>query len=321
MVGRPRKFLMIPPVSSLHARLKMQHLRLLLAIEERGSLRKAAELLALSQPAVTKMLQDMEALLGVTLFERHLRGLRPTRFGVAVTRYATLVFSDMAGLRDELESLETGRVGKVRVGTVMAPTPVLMAEVIKRLKRDHPLLNLTVHVDTSDMLVPLLERDQLDLVLGRLPEGWDASHLNFESLVDECLALVVGAGHPLAGRTNLTLEELASYPWILQARPSPMRVLIDRSFEDAGVTPPQSTIETAAILMTMSLLPGSDLIAAVPDAVANFHARMGMLHILPVPLPRKLGPYGIIMRQGRQPSASTLLLVDELRAAVAEGIY
>ncbi|WP_028224263.1 LysR family transcriptional regulator [Paraburkholderia ferrariae] len=309
---------MIPPFTSLQSRLKMQHLRLLLAIEERGSLRQAAEALSLTQPAVTKMLQDMEALLGVTLFERHLRGLRPTRFGTAATRYATLVFSDMANLRDELASLETGKMGKVRVGAVMAPTPVLMAEVIRRLKRDHPRLNIAVQVDTSDVLVPLLDRDQLDLVLGRVPEGWDASHLEFEQLGDERLAIVVGCDHPLVDQAAPSFGELATFPWILQPRPSPMRALIDRSFEDAGVTPPQSTIETAAILMTTSLLPGSDLIAVVPMAVADFHARMGLLSILPVPLPRKLGPYGIVTRLARPPTASTSLLIDVLREVAAK---
>lgn len=312
---------MIPPVSNLQSRLKMQHLRLLLAIDERGSLRKAAEVLALSQPAVTKMLKDMEALLGVTLFERHLRGLRPTRFGVAATRYATLVFSDMANLRDELESLETGRVGRVRVGTVMAPTPVLMAETVRTLKRDHPHLNLSIQVDTSDMLLPLLERDQLDLVLGRVPEGWDAGHLHVEQLVDERLALVVGCDHPLAGEACPTWAALVTYPWILQPMPSPMRVLMDRVFEDAGVPPPQSTIETAAILMTLAMLPGSDLVAVVPMAVAEFHSRMSMLHVLPVDLPRRLGPYGIVTRAGRRPSPSTLLLIDTLRQCVANGVY
>ncbi|WP_241020442.1 LysR substrate-binding domain-containing protein [Burkholderia sp. Ac-20345] len=138
-------------------------------------------------------------------------------------------------------------------------------------------------------------------------------------LGDELLAVVVGCNHPLADQPNPTFGELATYPWILQPRPSPMRALIDRSFEEAGVTPPQSTVETAAILMTTSLLPGSDLIAVLPMEVANFHACMGLLHILPVQLPRQLGPYGIGTRLGRPPSASMSLFIDVVRAVVAEG--
>jgi DNA-binding transcriptional LysR family regulator len=308
---------MIPSVSTLHGRLKMQHLRLLVAIEERGSLRQAAEALTLTQPAVSKMLQDMEDILGVALFERHARGLRPTRFGGAATRYAKLVFADMAGLRDELVALESGKIGRVRVGAVMAPTPGLLANVIRRLNRDHPQLEIAVQVDTSDVLVPLLERDQLDLVLGRVPEGWDASGLAFEQLGEEGLAIVVGPDHPLARRRKPQFAELARFPWIMQPRPSPMRALIDRSFEDAGVAPPPSTIETAAVLMTTSLLTDSELIAVLPASVAAYYAQQGALTVLPLPLPRKLGPFGIVTRRGRPASAPMSVLIDALRAQTA----
>lgn len=305
---------MIPSVSALHSRLKMQHLRLLLAIEERGSLRQAAEALTLTQPAVSKMLQDMEDLLGVALFERHARGLRPTRFGGAATRYAKLVFADMAGLRDELVALESGKIGRVRVGAVMAPTPGLLANVIRHLNRDHPQLEIAVQVDTSDVLMPLLERDQLDIVLGRVPEGWDNSGVEFEQLGEEGLAIVVGTHHPLVRRRKPQFAELTRYPWIMQPRPSPMRALIDRSFEDAGVAPPPSTIETAAVLMTTSLLIDSELIAVLPESVAAYYAQLGAVCVLPLPLPRKLGPYGIVTRRSRPATASMSLLVDSLRA-------
>ncbi|MGO4306717.1 LysR family transcriptional regulator [Cupriavidus sp. RAF12] len=308
---------MIPSVTALHSRLKMQHLRLLLAIEERGSLRQAAEALTLTQPAVSKMLQDMEELLGVTLFDRHARGLRPTRFGGAATRYAKLVFADMAGLRDELVALESGKTGRVRVGAVMAPTPGLLAGVIRDLNRDHPRLEIAIQVDTSDLLVPLLERDQLDIVLGRVPEGWDSSGLAFEQLDEEGLAIVVGPQHPLCKRRRPSFAELTHYPWIMQPRPSPMRALIDRSFEDAGVAPPPSTIETAAVLMTTSLLADSELIAVLPASVAAFYEGLGALTVLPLPLPRKLGPYGIVTRRGRPVTASMSVLLDALRAAAA----
>ncbi|MGO4330186.1 LysR family transcriptional regulator [Cupriavidus sp. 2TAF22] len=308
---------LIPPISTLYSRIKMQHLRLLLAIEERGSLRQAAEAVMLTQPAVSKMLQDMESMLGVSLFERHARGLRPTRFGLAATQFARLVFADMAGLRDELAALESGKVGRVRVGAVMAPTPVLLANVIRSLNREHPRLEVVVQVETSDLLVPLLERDQLDIVLGRVPEGWDSSGLEFEQLGEESLAIVVGPLHPLLGRRKPGFEELATFPWIMQPRPSPMRALIDRSFEDAGVAPPPSTIETAAVLMTTSLLADSELIAVLPASVAAFYAGLGALAVLPLPLPRKLGPYGIVTRRGRPPTASMSLLIDALRARPA----
>ncbi len=94
-----------------------------------------------------------------------------------------------------------------------------------------------------------------------------------------------------------------------------MRRLIDRSFEDAGVAPPPSTIESAAVLMTTSLLADSELIAVLPASVAAYYRSLGALAVLPLPLPRKLGPYGIVTRRGRPVTASMSVLIDALRAA------
>ena len=165
----------------------------------------------------------------------------------------------------------------------------------------------------TQILMPLLERDQLDIVLGRVPEGWDSASVDFEQLGDEGLAIVVGPQHPLARKRKPQFAELTRYPWIMQPRPSPMRALLDRSFEDAGVAPPPSTIETAAVLMTTSLLIDSELIAVLPESVAHYYAQLGALTVLPLPLPIKLGPFGIITRRGRPVTASMSLLVDTLR--------
>lgn len=308
---------MIPSFAAMQARLKMQHLRLLLAIAEHGSLRRAASDLALTQPAVTRSLKDMEDMLGVPLFDRQARGLRPTRFGVAATHYAKLVFSGMQGLRDELSALETGKIGKVRIGSVVAAVPALLADALRRVRRDHPMLDVVVQVDTSDILVPQLEHDQLDLVLGRIPQDQEASHLDFEWLEDEELHIVVCRAHPLARRRGIGLAQLAAYSWILQPRPSPLRLLMDRSFAEAGVAPP-STIETAAVLLTATLLPGSDLVAVLPKSVAAFYERQDILKVLAVRLPRQLGPYGIVTRRSRPVAASTALVIDALRAAAAQ---
>lgn len=116
----------------------MRHLQLMLALSESPSLRQAAEGLALTQPAATKSLQELEDVLGVSLFTRHARGLDPTVSGKAVMRYARVVFADMDELREELVAIQAGDVGKVRVGAVMAPAPDLLTHVIVKLKQAHP---------------------------------------------------------------------------------------------------------------------------------------------------------------------------------------
>lgn len=181
---------MIPATASIRTRLRLRHLQLILAVWEHGSLRRASDEIGMTQPAATKALHELEDLLGVTLFERHARGIDPTIFGEAVIRYARVVFADLGTLREELVAIESGNVGAVRLGAVMAPSPDLLTTTIVALKEAHPKLHITVQIDTSDVLVQALQEDQLDLVVGRVPNGWPADDLTFETTGEEPLSLV-----------------------------------------------------------------------------------------------------------------------------------
>jgi DNA-binding transcriptional LysR family regulator len=131
---------MIASASTIRKRLRLRHLQLMVALSETGSLRRAADELAMTQPAATKALQELEDTVGVSLFVRHARGMEPTIFGEAVMRYARVVFEDLDELREELAAIEAGDIGKVRIGAVMAPAPELLTQAIVSLKAAHPRL-------------------------------------------------------------------------------------------------------------------------------------------------------------------------------------
>src|ERR1700761_4675981 len=131
---------MIAPASTIRKRLRLRHLPLMTALSETESLRSAADELAMTQPAATKALKELEDTIGVSLFVRHARGMEPTIFGEAVMRYARVVFEDLDELRDELAAIEAGDIGKVRIGAVMAPAPELLTHAIVALKAAHPRL-------------------------------------------------------------------------------------------------------------------------------------------------------------------------------------
>ncbi|GAB7544069.1 LysR family transcriptional regulator [Cupriavidus sp. 8B] len=307
----------IPSSASIRKRLRMRHLQLMLALSESPSLRQAAEGLALTQPAATKSLQELEDVLGVSLFTRHARGLDPTVSGKAVMRYARVVFADMDELREELVAIQAGDVGKVRVGAVMAPAPDLLTHVIVKLKQAHPRLHIIVQIDTSDVLVHALQQDQIDIVLGRIPDGWPAQELSFETLGEEALSIVTRVGHPAAERGKLKLAALTEYAWIIQPHPSPMRQIIDQTFRENRVPPPVSTVETSSILTTLSVLRESDMLAVLPTSVARYYEDLNMLATLPVALHGRLAPYGLVLRKSRPPTPAMQLVIDMLRAGGA----
>ncbi len=131
---------MIASASTIRKRLRLRHLQLIQALSETRSLRSAADQLAMTQPAATKALKELEDTVGVALFVRHARGMEPTVYGEAAMCYARVMFEDLDALREKLPAIEAGDIGKVRIGAVMAPAPDLLTRVIVELKEAHPRL-------------------------------------------------------------------------------------------------------------------------------------------------------------------------------------
>ena len=115
----------IPSLSSIAARLRLKQLRLLIALDERGSLHKAAEQISISQSGATKALHEVESLLGMPLFERQPQGLVANEMGRCMIRYARLIYSDVEHLREDMLSILRGQGGRLSVGVIMGAVPLL----------------------------------------------------------------------------------------------------------------------------------------------------------------------------------------------------
>jgi DNA-binding transcriptional LysR family regulator len=304
---------MIPTVKSMQNRLRIKQLSLIAALDEFRSLRKVAEAMHLSQPAATKMLHEIEETLGVQLFERLPRGMRPTGFGESVINYARLMLADLDNLRKQLVAQEAGAVGEVSVGSIMAPAPGLLTRAIIELRARHPLIKISVYVDTSDVLLQMLEQGKLDIVLGRVQNPGEHPDINFEVVDNESLSVVAGMHHPLSQVRRLDLADLADQAWILQPPNSPMRQLLELAFQEAAIPTPANRVETASILATTTLLQGTDMISVVPTSVAKHYATSGMICILPVRIKLQLEPYGIVTRRERIPAPAVSAFQDCLR--------
>jgi len=216
-------------------------------------------------------------------------------------------------LQETLDGLEAGHLGRVRVGSIMAPVPQMLARAIGTVKGLHPQMDISVLVDTSDILMGHLEKGTLDVVIGRLTERVERGSFTFELLGDESLSVVAGFQHPLAKARQTTLKALMGYGWVLQPRGSPMRELLELAFVESGLSSPESIVETSAVLVTTTLVQHTDMLAVVPTSVANHYAGKHLLSILPVRLPRKLDPYGLITRRRESLSAAANAFIKAVR--------
>ena len=193
----------IPSDWHLRSRLKARQLALLVAIAEHRSLRQAAQHIAVTQPAATRMLKELEDALGVPLFDRFAWGMQATPYGDTMIRYARGVLTDLSEARDEIAALAAGAKGKLRdrLGDRRGSGPC-RARAATRSGRDGPGLKVFVLVNTSDVLAAALRQGTLDVAIGQLPADAERGEFDVEPLRDEPLCLVARAGHPLARGTT-----------------------------------------------------------------------------------------------------------------------
>lgn len=301
-------------------RLKTRHLALLLQLHDQGSVLRAAEAANMTQPAASKLLAEMESLLGVPLFERHARGVAPTAFGLAMVRRARSALAEIERAGEEIAALREGRMGKVAIGTVVNPGTTLVPQAVAAMKRVWPGILVEVEMDYSRPLVARLLDGQLDIVIGRImaPEG--AAELEFEPLADEPHAVIVRAGHPLASRQELSIADLHDQGWIMPPAASVLRTRLDAVFHQHGLRSPQDLVETASLPVIIHLLRHSDLLAALPTECVAPYLQTAQMRVLPIELDVRMEYFGIIRRRDKAPAPGVMHMLETLRET-ARRIY
>ena len=302
------------------SRLKTRHLLLLLHLYEQRSVVRAAEAANMTQPAASKLLAEMEDMLGVQLFERHARGVEPTWYGQVLIRRARSALSEIGRAHDEIAALRAGRMGQASIGTVVNPGTTLVPQAIASVKRDFPDILIRVEMDYSRPLVAKLLDGQLDIVIGRImgPEG--AGELEFEPLADEPHSVIVRTGHPLAERGRVNHADLVDYGWIMPPAASVLRNRLDSVFLEHGLSPPSSIVETSALPVIIHLLRHSDMLAALPAESVAPYLQTGQMQALPIDLGVRMDYFGIIRRRDQQLSPGAERVLGALRVA-ARQIY
>jgi DNA-binding transcriptional LysR family regulator len=294
-------------------KISSRQIALLNALGELGNLRKAASAIHTTQPAASLLLQQLEERLGVQLFERLPRGMQPTLFGDVMIRYAQGALHEFEYAEAQIAELARGAAGMVRIGTVMGPVPTLLTRGVLAFKAQHPKVRVAIEVGTSDTLLPALIRGDFDLVLGRLPDQLDSQGLDIQLFEQgERMRIIARPGHPLANRPNIRLADLAPLTWILHPIDSPMRRQVENALKAAQLIQPLDIVETSSILATTAMLESSDMIAVVPNDVAEHYARHRMITVLPVELPLAMANLGLLTSKARPMSAAVKGLLGYL---------
>ncbi len=299
----PRK-----PRNLLRNRLRMPQIELLAAMERSPTLSAAARDANLTQPAASRLLNTLAADLGIALFERGGRTLRPTAAGQALVRKAAEFVADLDRTQSELEAIDDGLIGTTSIGAGVSSSYVLVPRAITLLAKTAPRIAVSVREGPMDELVARLREGRIDLLVGRFESETSYQDLVIEKLYNPSVKFVCGPQHPLTRKRNPTLMHLLQESWILHEVGTPMRSALEAMFRKQGIRPQASLIESSAIQTNVSLLNSLNFVWVLSEDVAEYFADLGALHILNVPELESPGPFivGHLRHRRLSPSAQRM---------------
>lgn len=278
--------------------LKLTHLRLLAELHETGQIGIAAERLGISQPAASRLLAEVEAIVDQPVHERVGRGIRLTEIGTAISLRAQRIRMELRDAARELAEISGGSTGHVRIGSVTGPALDRVLPALRAARLTLPQVTVEVVVATSDVLAGQLLTGRLDFAIGRLPEGPERTLLREATLGTEPLALVARRNHPLLSRPGFQARELLEYDWVMPGREALLTRAVLSRLAALALPEPRQQLSTASFLLTLALLQQSNAIAPVASAVADAFTRApdAAFATLPLDLGLAVAPYGLITR-------------------------
>ncbi|SNB80090.1 DNA-binding transcriptional regulator, LysR family [Pseudomonas sp. URIL14HWK12:I8] len=290
-------------VLTVSRRLKFYQLVVFEHVVQSGSILRAAQVLNMTQPAVTKVMHEVESYFCAPLLVRSNRGVRLTELGELVLRRARTMLAELRALTDEVEAYQEGVSGHVVVGTLISASTSLLPLALRLLKARAPHVLVSVRIGQFDQLFPALIVGEVDLVIGRVPDDWrgreESRILGVDTLYDECLSIVGGSRHPLHDEAVLSLADLHSYPWILPPPGSLLRRTVNELFADADLALPANVIESLSVLTNVALMQDQKTVGLLPMETARQLSDHGGIQIFNFLTPLHFGGIGCFYANNR----------------------
>jgi DNA-binding transcriptional LysR family regulator len=300
--------------------LDLKHLRQLTEVAEKGSIRAAAESLAITQPALSRSIRSIENELGLKLVERGPRGAELTPAGARLLSYARIIDANLTSAENELRGLRdsSSRTEHISFGISWLTELLVAGALIERVLRERAGLRLTVLVGDYESLAPRLISGRIEFFVGPPPIDGARAGITTQALTEFPAAVIVRASHPLARSREVPLADLVAAQWILPVAGTVPRITYDNSFLRRGVAPPQPLFEVQPLSPVIRrLLLDVDLVTILPLVVVENELASGLLKVLPFDDGLTF-PIHLMRRQVRDPSPARDYVIEQLETLFRE---
>lgn len=271
----------------------------------------AADALNISQPAATKTVQELEALLKGQLFDRSRRRLALTPFGDVFFRYAS---TSLAALRQGIDAARgTHDAATVRIGALPTVSAHILPDAVRAFTEDNAGVTTRITTGPNSYLLSLLRTGDVDIVIGRMAEPNSMLGLSFEHLYSERVVLAVRPGHPVLDAPEFNLRMIEAYQTLMPPPGSVIRPLVERILLAHGVTQLRDEIETVSNAFGRSYVRQTDAIWIISEGVVADDVAEGQLALLPVDTSETVGPVGFTTRTDTTATLAVTSLMQAVR--------
>jgi len=320
--GAPSLESAMPPrpdrvAASALSRIRLRHLQCFLAVAQTGTLRGAAQALSITQPAVTKTLNELEDMLGTALFVRGRKGAALTAEAEVFLLHANTSVNALSQAVDSV--LKAPVEAPLRIGVLPTLGPSFVPPVLRRFAAVRPGATLRLHTGRNKVLLDMLRGRELDLVVGRLSDPDAMVGLTFEHLYAEPLVVALRHGHPFAAlhaKRRAPLSALSTYPMLLPLAGTLIRQVADGFLVRHGITPQAGLVETLDTALARALVLGDDHVWLTPLGAAQSDIAAGAMTRLDVAITPE-EPVGLMLRTDTLPSSALQTLLAAARQEAA----
>ncbi len=296
-------------------RIRLRHLHTFVAVAQQGTLGRAAETLNLSQPALSKTLNELEQLTGTRLFERGRLGAQLTLVGEQFLTHAVKVLDALNSAGQALNRKEGLNNDIVRIGALPTAALGILPTVIGLFHKQQKDITLQVATMNNTMLLAGLKSGEIDIGIGRMSDPELMSGLHYELLFLESLKLVVRPGHPLLQET-VTLSRVMEWPVVVSPKGTVPRQNAEALLQSQGCKMPAGCIETLSASLSRQLTVDFDYVWFVPSGAVKDDLRRGVLTALPIATQGAGEPIGILTRVDATLTPGTQTLLSAIRKSM-----
>ena len=302
--------------SLFNQRIRLRHLHTFVAVAQQGTLGRAAETLNLSQPALSKTLNELEQLTGTRLFNRGRLGAQLTLAGQQFLTHAVKILDALNQAGQSVNQRSEQPSDVVRIGALPTAALGILPAVIGPFHKQQPHVTLQVATMNSTMILSGLKSGELDLGIGRMSDPELMAGLNYELLFLESLKLVVRPSHPLLNE-NITLSRVMEWPVVVSPQGTLPRQIAQALLTSQGCKLPVTCIETLSASLSRQLTLDFNYVWFVPSGAVQEDLRQGMLTALPITTQSAAEPIGILTGIDKVLSAGAQILISSIRQSMA----